>query len=448
MKKISKLILFLLCAVWLAACGKTKPAATVEPNSDVSYASGTDLTGVVRSIDRAGGIISFYNPVLESDESFLYSSATSIQTKNGAEMSMDEVEPGEVYDIIIDKTGSKLEKMSMKKDLIEETEAKVIPDVDRQMVTVDGVNYAYSDGVVVLSGTDPIDPMEITDMDRVTFRGGKGRAYSLIVTKGHGYFEPEDYADFVGGTMTIEGEGIFPVTEGMLVTIPEGRQRIKMRNGDLESEVETEVSRNKVAKKNMKESMTQIPDTARVTFHIHPEGAELYLNGTMVDYSEPISMYYGMHSIRVVLEGYNTYLGTIRVKDPEPSFRIDLAEEVAAVEEPEEDSTEETKPDSTTDSTTNSTTNSTVNPDDGILQNPSSVDYDVDHKITVSAPEGASIYINGTYKGVAPCSFTKCVGQVTITLQKEGYQTKSYSMEILDDSQDTALSFPELTKAE
>ena len=77
MKNTTKIFLFLLCVVMLTACGKKKPAATVEPNSDVSYDKGSDLTGVVRSIDKAGGIISFYNPVIDGDESFLYTSATS-----------------------------------------------------------------------------------------------------------------------------------------------------------------------------------------------------------------------------------------------------------------------------------------------------------------------------------------------------------------------------------
>ncbi len=72
--------------------------------------------------------------------------------------------------------------------------------------------------------------------------------------------------------------------------------------------------------------------------------------------------------------------------------------------------------------------------------------YDKEHKITVSAPNGAAVYIDGAYKGVAPCSFTKMIGNVTITLAKEGYETKSYSIQLSDDSQDVTWSFPDLEK--
>ena len=434
MKGINKALIFIcvLASVMLISCGREKPKATVTPNSEVTYDEGADLTGAVKKIDKSGGMVTFYNPVLDKDETFIYTSATSIQSKHGEEMVMDQVEPGEVYDLYVDDVGSGLEKMQQTKDLIEETDAAVFPDSDTMLMSVNGVNYGYSPNMVSLSGDKSIDPMEITPMDRVTFRGVKGKAYSVIVTRGHGYVEPVEYGDFVGGTLTIEGEAILPVTEGMLVMVPEGKQTIYMKNGDLQSKADTQVERSKVSKLNMKETMSQIPNTARVSFHIYPEGAELYVNGSMVDYTSPVPLYYGTHVIKVVLEGYNDYQGTISVKDPEPSFRIDLAEEVASVEDTEDEQTQ------------TGTSSSTVTDDDGTIQTPSSVDYDVDHTITVSAPDGASIYINGTFKGVAPCKFTKCIGEITLTLQKEGYQTKSYSMDIIDDSQDVSLSFPEL----
>ena len=72
---------------------------------------------------------------------------------------------------------------------------------------------------------------------------------------------------------------------------------------------------------------------------------------------------------------------------------------------------------------------------------------DSDHTITVSAPEGAEVYLDNVYKGLAPCSFTKVIGSQTITLRKEGYITRSYSVDILDDGDDIKLSFAELAEA-
>ena len=424
-------LLILLCVGYLTGCGQRRPKATPEPNEEVTYEKGADLTGVVKDIDEASGLITFYNPIFESEESFLYDSGTEILSKYDSQMSMEEVERGEVYDLYVNDVGSGLDKMKATSDIVEEEDVEVSVDADTKLMTIDDVSYSYSDFVVSLSGDKQISPMEITTMDRVTLRGVKGKVYSVVVTKGHGYIQPEGYQDFVGGTITIDGEAILPVSDGMLITVPEGVQTITMQNGFLSSKVDAEVGRDEVTVVDMAEYMTTKPNTAAVTFHIYPEGAELYINGTMVDYSSPVPLYYGVHTVQVVLEGYNNYLGTITIQDPEPVIRIDLAEETASVEESDT-------------STTDDSLSTSVTDDDGTIQNPSSVDYDVDHKVTVSAPDGVSVYINGTYKGVAPCSFTKMIGSVTLTLQREGYQTKSYSLDIVDDDEDVTLSFPDL----
>ena len=91
---------------------------------------------------------------------------------------------------------------------------------------------------------------------------------------------------------------------------------------------------------------------------------------------------------------------------------------------------------------------SSVSEEDNSSSSPktSTTSYDKEHKITVSAPSGAAVYVDGTYKGVVPCDFTKMLGNVTLTLTKEGYETKSYSVQISDDSQNVTWSFPDLTK--
>ena len=66
---------------------------------------------------------------------------------------------------------------------------------------------------------------------------------------------------------------------------------------------------------------------------------------------------------------------------------------------------------------------------------------DSKHTISVTAPEGAEVYLDNVYKGIVPCKFTKVIGSQTITLSKTGYETKSYSIDILDDDKNAKLSF-------
>lgn len=410
-----------------------KPVATESPNESITYEKGADFTGVVKSVDLEQKRIRFYNVLLEGDEEYEYSGGTEIFSKNDRDMSISEVQPGEVYDIYQSEQEPKVVKMKQTEDITEQKEVRVSINQDEKRLTVADVTYAYTDHLVVLSEGKEIQPMEITPSDEVTFRGVKGRAYSIVVTKGHGYIEPTKYSDFLGGQLTVQGEAILPIGENMLLTVPEGTQTISMVNGDLTGEASVLVKRGQVTKVNMKQYQSQMPDTGRVKFEIEPEGAELYINGTLTDYSKRVSLKYGSHSIRVVLEGYNEYSGVITVKDAGPTCVINLAEEKAEVSS-EDDSSANSSVSDNDSSNSDKTDTSTVKTDSN-------------HKITVSTPTGAAVYLNGTYKGVAPCSFTKALGSVTVTLTKEGYTTKSYTIEISDDSKDVNWSFPDLEKA-
>lgn len=431
LKYLGCLTVVFLC---LTGCGVAKgtPVSTATSPAAETPAQETGTTGVVKKIDTAAQKITFYNVSFNTVEEYQYSGGTEILSQNSVDKSMSQVEPGQVYRYVTGSGSQMLTRMQEASDIQQLQEASVTVDAEKKQITVNGdTTYAYTDNLVVLSDGESIEPLEILDSDQVTFRGVKGLAYSLVVTKGHGYIKPTGYKDFLGGTLTVEGEAIVPVSKEMLLMVPEGQQKMSMVNGDLTGEVEVQVKRGQVTKVDMKKYQSQMPDTARVTFEIQPQGAELYVNGSLTDYSKKVPLKYGNHSIKVVLEGYNDYSGVVTIKDAGPTIRINLAEQEVQV-----------------DSSDGSSTDSSVSSDSDSSSSQSEQEKtDTDHKITVSAPAGAAVYINGTYKGVAPCSFTKVIGSVTLTLTKEGCTTKSYSVTITDDAQDVSWSFPDLEAA-
>lgn len=417
---------FLLCAV-LSACGKTnrQPAETKKPNASITYEKGRDFVGVIKSINTETKTIVFYNTAFEDEMVCEYSGGTEILTKNGKQISSESLEIGQVVDVYQNPNTKRLVKVQLSGDILEYEKVRDLTvDPDVGYIEINGVKYRYGSGFTAFSNGTPIGLQEISPTDEVTFRGVKGKAYSIIVTKGHGYLKPAKYKDFIGGTMTIDGVMIIPVTAKMLVPVPEGTYKVSMKNGDYTGGSTVTIERNQQLKLDMSKFKTLVPHTGQVTFDIDPVGAELYVNGTLTDYSKPVPLKYGKHSIRVLLEGYTTYIGVIDLQSPSPTVRISLSDENAGVAD-DSDSTSVSKQDSTD--------NSSV-----------SDEYDNQHTITVSTPLGASVYMDGIYKGVAPCSFPKKIGTVTITLSMSGLSTKSYTMKTLNDSKDITWSFPDL----
>lgn len=424
--------LLILLAFCLSGCGSSvkKPVNTKEPGTSVEYEPGVDFVGAVKQVDADKGTIEFYNASFDTMETYQFSGGTQILTKNEKELASSEIIPGEVYDVYTSEDGKKLVKMKQSADVTIHENALLTVNAEEKRLTVQDINYAYTDHLLVFSEGKQIDPLEITTEDEVTLYGAKGHAYSVVVTRGHGYIEPTGCKDFVGGTATVRGEAILPVSTDMLLVVPEGTQLLTMTNGDLTAEVSVQVKRDQVTKVDMAKYQSQVPDTGRVRFDLRPQGAELYVNGALMDPSKPVSLKYGNHTIKAILEGYNEYSGILNVQDASLTVRIDLAEENPAEVVTEDDSSSSVSENGSSDDSSGTSTTS----------------YDKDHKVTVSAPAGAAVYVNGTYKGEAPCSFTKMLGSVTLTLTKEGYETKSYHVELPDDSQDISWTFPDLTK--
>lgn len=419
--------LILSVCLIMSGCGKTGSRQSVQsdPNESITYEKGKDFVGVIKSADVTNKRLTFYNTDAEKEVAYEYTSGTEILTKNEKQISSGSLEVGQVVDVYINAGTNRISKLQLSPDILEYENVKnLVVNADEGYIEINNVRYRYGSGLPVFSNEELVDIKEITRTDEVTFRGVKGKAYSLVITKGHGYIKPEKYKDFIGGTLTVAGMMILPVTENMLIPVPEGTYEVTMKNGDFTGGKTVTVERDKQLVLDMSLFKSVAADRGQVVFDIEPTGAELYVNGILTDYSKPVSLKYGKHSVSVVLDGYTTYTGVVDVQSANPTLRISLADEEAEVVD-ESDDTSVTDESSQSGSQVSDT-------------------YDNLHKITVSTPAGASVYMDGTYKGTAPCSFPKKIGSVTITLSKSGYTTKSYTVTTLDDSKDVEWSFPEL----
>lgn len=421
-------VIFSICMA-VSGCGKTnrnrKPAATNNPNASLTYEKGRDFVGVIKSIDTGKKSVTFYNADFEEETQCEYSGGTEILTKNGKQISPESLEVGQVVDVYQDEGTKRLTKMQYTANLLEYDRVKgLYADPDAGYIEINGIKYRYGSEFAAYSNGQPIDIKEISQTDEITFMGVKGKALSVVVTKGHGYLKPVKYADFVGGTMTVGGVMIVPVTEKMLVPVPEGTYNVSMENGDYVGSKTVTIQRDQQLKLDMSKFKSLAPNTGQVVFDIDPAGAELYINGTLTEYKKPVSLKYGKHSVRVLLEGYTTYFGVLDVQSPSPTVRINLADEEAEVPDQSDDTS--------------------VSKGDDSEQDSSAGEYDSRHTITVSAPIGAGVYMDGTFKGTAPCSFAKKIGSVTITLSMSGLTPKTYTMKTLNDGKDVSWSFPDL----
>ena len=189
----------------------------------------------------------------------------------------------------------------------------------------------------------------------------------------------------------------------------------------------------------------------KTTFEISPFGADLFIDGELTTYANPIELAYDDYNIEVSLGGYSTYSGTLKVDYASKKIQIVLPElesmdTVSVVElverEGQTDNIEYNDWDSEEHHSGNDSEYIDSFTDDEDFDNDPIIDSE--SLIYIQNPSGASVYLNGKFKGESPGSFGKVIGRHVLTFIKKGYQTKSYTIDIVDDGLDTYINLPDL----
>lgn len=420
--------LWILLLILMTGCSAIPSGGTADSPADASLdaETGSTVQGIITQNDTAKREIVVQE--LGSDIQMVlgYDATSAVTDKFGTQIDGEDVEAGEIMEICYEPGSADVISMQVPEDVWEYQEVtKYSVDSEEKSIRLAGKKYQYSNLTYISSSGQPIEMMELNKQDVLTVRGTGYTVYSIVRTQGHGYIRLRNYSDFVGGMIEVGNGIILPVTENMLVTAREGSYRVILCKGALTAVKTVTVQMDKESVLDFSEYRQPAKNVGNITFLIAPKGADLTINGTPVDYSEPVPLNYGTYRIQVSMTGYTEYSGTLEVAEPSSDVTIDLIDEKTQV---------------AVASASPGTAGKTASGEDNIQTK----QIDSDHTITVSAPEGAEVYLDNVYKGLAPCTFTKVIGSQTLTLRKEGYTTKSYSIDVLDDDKDVSLSFSDL----
>lgn len=443
-KKYSLVILLSVAMMLLlTACSKTSNVKqSVNLGSDTKK---TELTvlAVVKAIDTEAQSITLYDTDTQEEQKFEYNGGTQVLSKNKVQMLMSQLSYGEIVEASYDPEQHEVTKVQISKNAWEYKKVKTL-DINRSqsIITLTGRKYQYESDLSVFCGNQEGLLIDVNDRDEVTVKGIGNKVFSLQITKGHGYIRFGGHDKFIGGSVEVDQNIFLKVEENMLVTVSEGEHTVVFRKGDMQAIETVTVGRDKETFLDMSQYEPAKGTKGKVRFVIKPSDAVLYVNGKVRNHNSLISLAYGNYAITVKADGYKDYTGILRVQESSKKYEtvyIDLA-----AEDDSSESSATATPSTTASPTT--TPSSTAKTNTSTPTTTSTPSADKNCKISIKDPEGASVYVNGVYKGVAPVSFTKIIGDVTITLSKTGYVTKSYSVTIEDDSEDVEYSFAALVE--
>lgn len=408
-------------------------------------------TAIVIFRDTEEKILNFQSVTSGEKYALHYTGTTEIADQYGEAMSMAQVPLGEIVDLVYSVHSKSVQTIQISSETWTYTDiSKYSFDEATNTMYVADEKYMLSKELVIASQDEIVELMDINEQDILTIKGYNRVISSIIIDKGHGYLRLKNDEYFVGGWIEVGQSIIKPVEEDMLLVVPEGDYKVRMsRKGNI-GEFEVAIKRDEETEADLSEIEIQEVEKGMVAFDIIPGYAELKIDGEVTDYSEVMEIEYGVHQIVVKAEGYKTLSNLIKVGAPLANIEIELEEEEDESDSSGSSSTSSsmsssvsttipTTLDNTTQgSSTNTTSSSTTTSSTDIIDPTSTA------KVYIDGPAGVEVYIDGSYVGIAPTSFTKVAGQHAVTLRKDGYQTRSYSLILDSEESSVTYSFSDL----
>ncbi len=382
-------------------------------------------TAVLVEKDTKENKLTFLNLVLGKRYTLSYDGTTKLLDKHDEAISLSQVAKGDIVDIRFLKSEKHLVRLNLsprawKYDDVERYEI----DPVRREVTIGQEIYRISENTQYLSAGKNIDLIDLNASDILSFQGIDKEILSISVERGHGYLRLINDENFIDGWIEVGQTQVQKITPDMLMTVPEGSYQVNIShkgNGGTKSVV---INRNEETVLDIGDLLVAEAQVGTVLFSLTPASANLYIDGTKMDSSLPISLEYGIHQLIVRAEGYQTLTRYLRVG--QESAGIDVVLEKA---DPNDKDSE------------NASENDSVSGNDGSIDTVTGY-----YKVYVDAPEKAEVYLDGTYVGISPCSWKKQSGTHVITLRKSGFETRSYTVQVDTEDKDTVYSFVDLIK--
>lgn len=406
----------------------------IEENAQERADTGFVLTGpdsfdsadtpIVVDINQEKGTVTFLNLDIGRRYTLSMDGTTHLYDKYGESISLGQIAKGDIVDVKFLKeqkhlTSMQLSPRSWSYDNVEKYEI----DTVRGEVTIGQEVYGLNENVQYLSGGRTIEEMELHPADILTFIGLDKEILCINVEKGHGYLRLTNDENFIGGWIEIGQYLIQQITEDMLLTVPEGSYQVNISHkgsGGVKSVV---INRNEETTLDIGDLKVAEPKYGTILFSVTPSEAQIYIDGAQVDAAQPVSLQYGIHQLIARAEGYQSITRYLRVGAE--SAGIDVVLDPKDGEE--EESTE------------------TVESSSGVSGSDALTDY---YKVYIDAPEKVEVYLDGSYIGISPCSFRKTAGVHEITLRKNGYETRSYTIRVDEEEKDFSYSFVDLIPEE
>ena len=289
---------------------------SVKKNSDIL---------IVSDINSANETIRVYNYSTGVQYQYYYGLTTGFFDKYGNHMSVSDIHQGDVVDISGADSDGKAKRIQ-KSDKVWTNDAvtNFSVDKDKSMLEIGSSSYRLGERTMIFSGSDVIDTDSITAQDKLSVVGIDKDIVSISVTTGHGTLQLSNTSLFEGSFLQL-GDRIFAeITKDMSLDVPEGSYTLAVANNGWGGSTDIEIKRGEITKVNLNDLKGEGPKKSSILFEVDVQGAKIYVDGSEIDYTSPVEITYGKHTLKVTADGYDTWTRTLYVNSKEATIQITI----------------------------------------------------------------------------------------------------------------------------
>lgn len=471
-----------LC-VWLTGCDYDTKAITTgssAENTEVKEETeGVDMgfrimepgeydskdTAVVVQVLEDENKITFLNRIVHKNYTLTYDGTTTITDQYGGGLSAAQLMPGDIVDVCFQHIPKKCVSV-MRSASAWEADVKngFTMNQARGQISFNGELYTLAERMVLRSGGEEIELTDLNERDVLSVKGIENTIYSIIVEKGHGYLKLTGTEYFVDGFIEVGKEMVQRITGDMMLTVPEGEYTVSVQNGSHGGSKEAKIYRDEETVLDISDLKGEEVKSGNVFFTLTPVDANVYIDGEKIDTSAYVTLEYGVHQMIVKAAGYETISQYIKIGQENANLNVEMEPEGKGAEEGDTQDGDLDSGEADGDGMPESggiadgadmLGSGGDTPDETDAADSGSASTLPDHTVVadsgtwyvkVNAPKDAEVYVDGNYIGLAPVSFPKKAGSHVISLRKNGYQTRSYTIQVDSEEKDMELSFSELVK--
>lgn len=289
---------------------------SVKKNSDIL---------IVSDINSANETIRVYNYSTGVQYQYYYGLTTGFFDKYGNHMSVSDIHQGDVVDISgADSDGKAKRIQKSDKVWTNDTVTNFSVDKDKSVLEIGSSSYRLGERTMIFSGSEVIDTDSITAQDKLSVVGIDKDIVSISVTTGHGTLQLSNTSLFEGSFLQL-GDRIFAeITKDMSLDVPEGSYTLAVANNGWGGSTDIEIKRGETTKVNLNDLKGEGTKKSSILFEVDVQGAKIYVDGKEIDYTSPVEITYGKHTLKVTADGYDTWTRTLYVNSKEATIQITI----------------------------------------------------------------------------------------------------------------------------